>query len=106
MNSVHKYSENIPFNQEQRLDGFKWFEKNIISAKDITEIIGHRTITVMRWAESGKLPKPIFRFGITYVWDKSEALKALKNLGYKVPKSLPSSFEINPKFFATKKYQP
>ena len=48
-------------------------------------IIKHRTITVMRWAESGKLPKPICRFGITYVWDKSEVFKALESLGYLTP---------------------
>ena len=73
--------------------------QNTITAPQIAQIIKRRTITVQRWSESGKLPKPICRFGITYVWDKSEVLKALKNLGYKVPKSLPSSFEINPKFF-------
>lgn len=56
--------------------------QNTITAPQIAQIIKHRTITVMRWSESGKLPKPICRFGITYVWDKSEVFKALESLGY------------------------
>ena len=56
--------------------------KNTITAPQIAQIIKRRTITVQRWAESGKLPKPICRFGITYVWDKSEVFKALESLGY------------------------
>ncbi|BBL22538.1 hypothetical protein F939_00002 [Acinetobacter radioresistens DSM 6976 = NBRC 102413 = CIP 103788] len=56
--------------------------QNTITAPQIAQIIKRRTITVMRWAGSGKLPKPICRFGITYVWDKSEVFKALESLGY------------------------
>ena len=56
--------------------------QNTITAPQIAQIIKRRTITVQRWAESGKLPKPICRFGITYVWDKSEVFKALESLGY------------------------
>ena len=56
--------------------------QNTITAPQIAKIIKRRTITVQRWAESGKLPKPICRFGITYVWDKSEVFKALESLGY------------------------
>lgn len=56
--------------------------QNTITAPQIAQIINRRTITVQRWAESGKLPKPICRFGITYVWDKSEVFKALESLGY------------------------
>ncbi|WP_180074905.1 AlpA family transcriptional regulator [Acinetobacter sp. YH12116] len=56
--------------------------QNTITAPQIAKIINRRTITVQRWAESGKLPKPICRFGITYVWDKSEVFKALESLGY------------------------
>ena len=56
--------------------------QNTITAPQIAQIIKRRTITVQRWAESGKLPKPICRFGITYVWDKSEVFKALERLGY------------------------
>lgn len=56
--------------------------KNTITAPQIAQIIKRRTITVQRWSESGKLPKPICRFGITYVWDKSEVFKALESLGY------------------------
>lgn len=59
--------------------------QNTITAPQIAQIIKHRTITVMRWTESGKLPKPICRFGITYVWDKSEVFKALESLGYLTP---------------------
>ena len=55
--------------------------KNTITAPQIAQIIKRRTITVQRWSESGKLPKPICRFGITYVWDKSEVFKALESLG-------------------------
>lgn len=56
--------------------------QNTITAPQIAKIINRRTITVQRWTESGKLPKPICRFGITYVWDKSEVFKALESLGY------------------------
>lgn len=56
--------------------------QNTITAPQIAQIINRRTITVQRWSESGKLPKPICRFGITYVWDKSEVFKALESLGY------------------------
>lgn len=56
--------------------------QNTITSPEIAQIIKRRTITVQRWAESGKLPKPICRFGITYVWDKSEVFKALESLGY------------------------
>ncbi len=56
--------------------------QNTITAPQIAQIIKRRTITVQRWSESGKLPKPICRFGITYVWDKSEVFKALESLGY------------------------
>lgn len=56
--------------------------QNTITAPQIAQIIKRRTITVQRWTESGKLPKPICRFGITYVWDKTEVFKALESLGY------------------------
>lgn len=59
--------------------------QNTITAPQIAQIIKRRTITVQRWAGSGKLPKPICRFGITYVWDKSEVFKALESLGYLTP---------------------
>lgn len=59
--------------------------QNAITSPEIAQIIKRRIITVHRWSESGKLPKPICRFGITYVWDKSEVFKALESLGYLTP---------------------
>ena len=59
--------------------------QNAIGSIEIAQIIKRRIITVHRWSESGKLPKPICRFGITYVWDKSEVFKALESLGYLTP---------------------
>ena len=59
--------------------------QNAIGSIEIAQIIKRRIITVHRWAESGKLPRPICRFGITYVWDKSEVFKALESLGYLTP---------------------
>ena len=56
--------------------------QNTITSPEIAQIIKRRIITVHRWSESGKLPKPICRFGITFVWDKSEVFKALESLGY------------------------
>ena len=59
--------------------------QNAIGSIEISQIIKRRIITVHRWSESGKLPNPICRFGITYVWDKSEVFKALESLGYLTP---------------------
>ena len=58
--------------------------QNTITAPQIAQIIKRRTITVMRWSESGKLPKPICRFGITYVWDRAEVFSRLEQMGYDV----------------------
>ena len=59
--------------------------QNAIGSIEIAQIIKRRIITVHRWSESGKLPRPTCRFGITYVWDKSEVFKALESLGYLTP---------------------
>lgn len=56
--------------------------QNTVTSSEIAQIIKCRTITVHRWVESGKLPKPISRFGLTYVWNKSEVFKSLESLGY------------------------
>lgn len=58
--------------------------QNAIGSIEIAQIIKRRIITVHRWSESGKLPKPICRFGITYVWDKSEVFSRLEQMGYDV----------------------
>ena len=59
--------------------------QNAITSPEIAQIIKRRIITVHRWSESGKLPKPICRFGITFVWDRLEVFEALQGLGYTVP---------------------
>ena len=56
--------------------------QNAITSTQIAQIIKRRTITVHRWSESGKLPKPICKLGLIYVWDKSEVFSRLEQMGY------------------------
>lgn len=58
--------------------------QNAITSTQIAQIIKRRTITVHRWSESGKLPKPICKLGLIYVWDKSEVFSRLEQMGYDV----------------------
>jgi len=55
--------------------------KNLIGSVEIAGIIKKNKLTVRRWAESGKLPKPLYIGGV-YLWDRSEVFKILNELGY------------------------
>ena len=58
--------------------------QNAITSPEIAQIIKRRIITVHRWAESGKLPKPKYVVGRVFLWERLEVFKALENLGYTV----------------------
>ena len=59
--------------------------QNTITAPQIAQIIKRRTITVQRWAESGKLPNHKYVVGRIFLWDRLEVFEALQGLGYTVP---------------------
>lgn len=55
--------------------------KNVIGSVEIAGIIKKNKLTVRRWADAGKLPKPLYIGGV-YLWNRSEVFKILNDLGY------------------------
>ena len=58
-------------------------EDMIIGSVEIAGIIKKNKLTVHRWADTGKLPKPLDIGGV-YIWDRSEVTNILKSLGYEI----------------------
>lgn len=55
--------------------------KNVIGSTEIAKIINKNRMTPRRWADSGKLPEPLYIGGV-YLWDRVEVFKILNDLGY------------------------
>ena len=56
---------------------------NFIGSVEIAAIIKKSRITVYRWVDIGKLPKPIYTSN-SLLWDRAEVFRALDELGYDV----------------------
>jgi|LSQX01.2.fsa_nt_gb predicted DNA-binding transcriptional regulator AlpA len=56
---------------------------NLIGSVEIAAIIKKSRITVYRWAEIGKLPKPIYTSN-SLLWDRAEVFSRLEQMGYDV----------------------
>lgn len=54
---------------------------NLIGSVEIAAIIKKSRITVYRWADTGKLPKPIYTSN-SLLWDRSEVFSRLEQMGY------------------------
>lgn len=56
---------------------------NFIGSVEIAAIIKKSRITVYRWAEIGKIPKPIYTSN-SLLWDRAEVFSRLEQMGYDV----------------------
>lgn len=56
---------------------------NLIGSVEIAAIIKKSRITVYRWAEIGKIPKPIYTSN-SLLWDRNAVFSRLEQLGYDV----------------------
>ncbi len=56
---------------------------NLIGSVEIAAIIKKSRITVYRWAEIGRLPKPIYTSN-SLLWDRAEVFSRLEQMGYDV----------------------
>lgn len=56
---------------------------NLIGSVEIAAIIKKSRITVYRWADIGKLPKPIYTSN-SLLWDRAEVFSRLEQMGYDV----------------------
>jgi predicted DNA-binding transcriptional regulator AlpA len=56
---------------------------NLIGSVEIAAIIKKSRITVYRWAEIGKIPKPIYTSN-SLLWDRAEVFSRLEQMGYDV----------------------
>lgn len=56
---------------------------NLIGSVEIAAIIKKSRITVYRWVDIGKLPKPIYTSN-SLLWDRAEVFSRLEQMGYDV----------------------
>ncbi|WP_180062592.1 AlpA family transcriptional regulator [Acinetobacter sp. YH12120] len=56
---------------------------NFIGSVEIAAIIKKSRITVYRWVDIGKLPKPIYTSN-SLLWDRAEVFSRLEQMGYDV----------------------
>lgn len=54
---------------------------NLIGSVEIAAIIKKSRITVYRWADIGRLPKPIYTSN-SLLWDRAEVFSRLEQIGY------------------------
>lgn len=56
---------------------------NFIGSVEIAAIIKKSRITVYRWVDIGKLPKPIYTSN-SLLWDRAEVFSRLEQMGHDV----------------------
>ena len=58
-----------------------YYLNNVIGSAEIAKITNKNKLTIRRWADAGKLPKPLYTVGGVFVWDRTEVFKSLNALG-------------------------